>query len=56
MKKEFVPFASDCTINDRFVDANNPGKAREEYCREFCQYRCLKDQDYKRKNGERGDK
>lgn len=38
----------DCNINDYFIDANDPVKARLEYCEKICQYKCYTE-DYERR-------
>ena len=40
----------DCIINTMFTDAKDPKKWRLEYCKDNCNYRCLKGKNYKRRN------
>jgi len=43
------PPAEDCIINDMFENSNNPNAARIEYCRDFCQWKCMTGKRYKRR-------
>jgi hypothetical protein len=41
--------ANDCHINDMFKDANESNFAKLEYCKENCNFRCIKDKEYKKR-------
>ena len=42
--------AKDCIIWTMFMDSNNSNYWQQEYCKNNCQYKCLRNKDYKKGN------
>jgi len=38
----------DCIINEYFCNSNNPEYYRKKYCKENCNYKCIRGFEYKK--------